>query len=310
MPRSLLDPSTESCARLPMTPSDSVARCSSLLMRISRCGATPASLTKSKLLVASRHAALACHTAPAAATCHAPSRLRCPKAPVRTEATRCADVVSASTPPVAPAPLPTGSAPSATVADCNPASGMSDTSAMPVAGSLSGMPSSVIATCSRRAPRSDRPVSPRAERRLVYGISARTAFTVEAPAVRAAAVCSVAVVRPAVRTSLASAAVRAAVTGMAAKRAARVASRASSDIQLVSSAWRGPPGMATTRGRYPARAMCRLSACAGYTARQAPTSRRDDVPTDGVGRHVSTAPISGARVRASATQIVAESMGG
>ena len=205
---------------------------------------------------------------------------------------------------------------------------------MPVAGSLSGMPSSVITTCSRRAPRSDSPVSPRAVRRLVYGMSASSPFTVDAPAMRASAVVSVALVRPAVRTvpDVSPDAVTRSGASRWAARSAFVASSGSSGTQRVSPSRRMAPadgapadgapadgapadGAPTTaRDVYPARATCTLSVRLTRTNAHARSSQRAMMgvagPVETVGRTVSLTPINGARVRASVTQTVVASRGG
>ena len=170
-----------------MTPTLTAARASSSFTRCSCCvtPVAPAVLANVKSLSATRHRAAACTSAPLTCPVHAPSALAWPSEPARRESTRCAAPASAMTPPPAPGPLASGSAPNVTVALPRDASGRSDTSAVPVAGSFNGRPSSVITTCSRREPRSETPVSPRALRTCVSGSNSIRRSVVAAPRSRA-----------------------------------------------------------------------------------------------------------------------------
>ena len=185
MPRSPTEASANHCVRPFMTLAVSTLRVSSLLTRDSRAGTSPATLRNEKSLRARRCERAACQRVVPRVAVYDPSAAHWPNDPLRTARRRVAADESASTPPLAPLPAFTGSAPGITATACSDTSGTSDTSASPVAGSLSGSPSRVITTCSRRAPRSDSPDSPRADRNAVNGSRAMTPFIVFVPRSRA-----------------------------------------------------------------------------------------------------------------------------
>ena len=155
------------------------SRRSSLLLRRSMLSApaVPSEFTNGKSLRASRHAPPARTRTLPASNVPAPSIPHAPNAPLVTLSTGARALVSAIVPPTAPLPAPP-SAPGVRRTPSRSASGRSAASAVPVAGSLSGTPSSVTSTCSARAPRNCQVVSPCAERDDTPGMEATSAASV------------------------------------------------------------------------------------------------------------------------------------
>ena len=196
-PRSLLEANAVSHAASAVAEAKSATRRSSLLTRRSTVSepAAPSLLMNGKSLRASCHAAPARMRAPPSASVAAPSTVRVPKAPLLTANTGASLLVSAIVPPMAPPPA-APSAPGTTRTLPIAASGRSAASAMPVAGSLSGTPSSVTSTCSARAPRSCHVASPRAERLPTPGIDATSAARLGCAISRADSTLRVTLLRP------------------------------------------------------------------------------------------------------------------
>jgi hypothetical protein len=149
------------------------------------------------------------------------------------------------------------------------ASGTSERSARPVAGSLSGRPSSVTTTCSGRAPRSVTTVLPCAERAATKGSVATASLSVAAPSRRASATSRVAARR-------AASAARPAATCTGARRATRGAAAGERATTNPSAASTRPTSTTRASAPYPMRRTRSVSPGAART-RKSPAALVRDV---------------------------------